>query len=43
MKRFWVTVCVLSIVGALAAGSYIIYYKSNEKKERLPTSNFRKV
>lgn len=32
MKKIWITICLLSLLGCLAAGSYIAYYRTNEKK-----------
>lgn len=32
MKRFMLAVCVLALTGCLAAGSFILFYRANEKK-----------
>lgn len=32
MKKSWIAVLVLALVGCLASGAYIVYYKVNEKK-----------
>lgn len=32
MKKIWKTICIISLVGCLAAGSFAVYYKTNEKK-----------
>lgn len=32
MKKMWIVICIIAAAGCLAAGSYIGYYKTNQKK-----------